>query len=219
MNTDLVAYYRERAQEYEQVYQKPERQEELAQLTAMLQQIFAGKHVFEVACGTGYWTERIAATANYVLATDINEAVLDIARKKDYPDDHVAFRRADIFDLSSFTQQYESLFGGFIWSHILLQDLPKFTSILNTHVVPGGTVVLVDNNYVEGSSLPIAQQDEASNTYQARVLENGSKHLVLKNFPTEKYLRELLQDQATDIEFISLKHYWLLRYRTLETKE
>ncbi|MDX5482669.1 MAG: class I SAM-dependent methyltransferase [Hymenobacteraceae bacterium] len=219
MNTDLVAYYRERAKEYERIYHKPERQEELAQLIAILQGFFAGKHVFEIACGTGYWTERIATTANYVLATDINEAVLDIARKKSYPDDRVTFRQADIFDLSSFTQQYESLFGGFIWSHVLLQDLAKFTSILRKHVVPGGTVVLVDNNYVQGSSLPITQQDEVGNTYQSRTLDDGSTHLVLKNFPTEEYIRELLQGQATDIEFISLEHYWVLRYKTLKTGE
>jgi ubiquinone/menaquinone biosynthesis C-methylase UbiE len=124
MNTDLVAYYRERAQEYERVYQKPERQEELSEFSAILQEIFAGKHVFEIACGTGYWTERIARAANFILATDINEAVLDVARAKAYPEDRVTFKQADIFSLKDTLVRYESLFGGFIWSHILLQDLP-----------------------------------------------------------------------------------------------
>ena len=215
MNTDLVVYYRERAQEYERVYQKTERQEELAQLSSILQDTFAGKHVFEIACGTGYWTERIAATANFVLATDINESVLDIARSKVYPENHVAFRQADIFNLKEELQaRYESLLGGFILSHIPLQDLPHFIDILHSCVVPGGMVVLMDNNFVEGSSLPISQQDEAGNTYQTRTLSNGSTHLVLKNFPTEHALRELLKGKATDIEFINLTHYWVLRYKT-----
>jgi 2-polyprenyl-3-methyl-5-hydroxy-6-metoxy-1,4-benzoquinol methylase len=216
MNKDLVTYYSERAQEYERVYQKPERQAELEQLSTRLQEIFAGKHVIEIACGTGYWTERIAKTANFVLATDINEAVLDIARAKTYPPDVVAFRQADIFNLTELATTYESLFGGFIWSHIGLQDLQQFITILNSHVVPGGTVVLTDNNYVEGSSSPITQQDEHGNTYQTRTLDNGSTHLVLKNFPTEAFLRELLQGQASAIEFISMQHYWLLRYKTPE---
>lgn len=216
MNTDLVAYYKERAQEYERVYEKPERQEELAQLSSILQDTFAGKHVFEVACGTGYWTERIAATANFVLATDINEAVLDIARSKVYPEDHVVFRQADIFNLKEEDLQarYESLLGGFILSHIRLQDLHQFIDILNSCVVPGGMVLLMDNNFVEGSSLPITQQDEAGNTYQTRTLSNGSTHLVLKNFLAEQTLRDLLKDKATDMEFIHLTHYWLLRYKT-----
>jgi 2-polyprenyl-3-methyl-5-hydroxy-6-metoxy-1,4-benzoquinol methylase len=216
MNKDLVTYYSERAQEYERVYQKPERQAELAQLSTRLQEIFAGKHVIEIACGTGYWTEHIAKTANFVLATDINEAVLDIARAKTYPPDVVAFRQADIFNLTELATTYESLFGGFIWSHIGLQDLQQFIAILNSHVVPGGTVVLTDNNYVEGSSSPITEQDEHGNTYQTRTLDNGSTHLVLKNFPTGAFLRELLQGQATDVEFVSLKYYWLLRYKTPE---
>ncbi|MFD2246939.1 class I SAM-dependent methyltransferase [Pontibacter ruber] len=215
MNTDLFTYYKERAQEYERVYQKPERQEELRQATAILQDIFSGRHVFEVACGTGYWTERIAATANFILATDINEAVLEVAKTKTYPKDSVSFRQADLFDLASLAAKYESLFGGFIWSHIRLQDLPHFIGILNNRVVPGGTVVLMDNHYVEGSSLPISQQDVNGNTYQTRTLENGSQHLVLKNFPTEAGIRELLQDKATDINFTNLQHYWILSYKTL----
>ncbi|MHC2993366.1 hypothetical protein OB13_17955 [Pontibacter sp. HJ8] len=215
MNTDLVAYYKERAQEYEQVYQKPERQEELSELTAILQEIFAGKHVFEIACGTGYWTERIARAANFILATDINEAVLDLARAKSYPEERVTFKQADIFSLKDTLVRYESIFGGFIWSHILLQDLPKFIDILNSRVVAGGTVVLMDNNYVEGSSLPVAEQDEAGNTYQIRTLDNGSTHRVLKNFPTEEFLRKVLEGKATDIEYIRKEHYWLLRYKAL----
>ena len=215
MNTDLVTYYKERAHEYELVYQKPERQEELRQATAILQDIFSGKHVFEIACGTGYWTERLAAAANFILATDINETMLDVAKAKTYPADSVTFRRADLFNLPALAAKYESLFGGFIFSHIRLQELQKFISILNSRVVPGGTVVLLDNNYVEESSLPVSEQDEAGNTYQTRTLADGSTHLVLKNFPVEQAVRELLQGKATDIHFTSLRHYWILSYKTL----
>jgi demethylmenaquinone methyltransferase/2-methoxy-6-polyprenyl-1,4-benzoquinol methylase len=73
----------------------------------------------------------------------------------------------------------------------------------------------MDNHYVEGSSLPVAEQDEAGNTYQIRTLDDGSTHRVLKNFPTEEFLRKVLEDKATDIEFINKKHYWLLRYKAL----
>lgn len=213
MNTDLVLYYKERAQEYEQVYQKPERQEELRQLTKLLQDIFKDKTVFEVACGTGYWTERIAETAHFILATDINEAVLEVARAKSYPNENVNYKQADLFKLKQ-AAKYESLFGGFIWSHIKLEALPAFLSIINSCVNPGGTVVLVDNNFVEGSSLPISHRDEQGNTYQTRTLANGSTHQVLKNFPTESQLRQLLQGIATDIRLTNLPHYWLLTYKT-----
>ncbi|MEJ8803709.1 class I SAM-dependent methyltransferase [Pontibacter sp. H249] len=214
MNTDLVLYYKERAQEYEQVYQKPERQEELQQLTKLLQNTFKDKTVFEIACGTGYWTERIAETAHYILATDVNEAVLEVARAKVYPNENVSYKQADLFKLSQLAK-YESLFGGFIWSHVKLQELPKFLCIINSCVNPGGTVVLIDNNYVEGSSLPITHQDEQGNTYQTRTLRNSTEHRVLKNFPEEEQLYKLLKGLANDIKLTTFKHYWMITYTTL----
>lgn len=60
MNTDIISYYKDRAKEYEKKYSKPERQEDLKSIATILQEIFADKQVLEIACGTGYWTEKIA---------------------------------------------------------------------------------------------------------------------------------------------------------------
>ncbi|MFZ5805610.1 MAG: class I SAM-dependent DNA methyltransferase [Verrucomicrobiota bacterium] len=78
----LSDYYNKRAQEYEQIYAKPERQEALGKLKAHLREILRGHDVLEIACGTGYWTEVIASIARSVLATDISEEMLSIARQK-----------------------------------------------------------------------------------------------------------------------------------------
>ena len=124
MNTDIVSYYKDRALEYEKIYSKPERQEDLKIATGILHEIFAGKQVLEIACGTGYWTEKIAEKASSVLATDINETVIDVAKKKGLSAEHVSFEIADIYNFPAH-DKFESLFGGFIWSHVLLQDLDK----------------------------------------------------------------------------------------------
>jgi len=60
IESSMVSYYAERAREYERIYYKPERQHDLQRLRAFVERAFAGAHVFEVACGTGYWTEIIA---------------------------------------------------------------------------------------------------------------------------------------------------------------
>ena len=68
VHTDLQAYYAQRAASYEEIYAKPERQTDLAILHQRLRTLFAGQRVLEIACGTGYWTADLAASAAQVLA-------------------------------------------------------------------------------------------------------------------------------------------------------
>ena len=93
----LESYYAKRASEYERIYDKAERQDELAWLRERLPRLFEGRRVLEVACGTGYWTQFIAKRAAHVTACDINEAVLEIAREKPIAKGRVTFARADAF--------------------------------------------------------------------------------------------------------------------------
>lgn len=213
LNSDPILYYRDRAREYEKIYSRPERQNDLKQVTQILQKIFNNKEIFEIACGTGYWTERIAKTAKTILATDINDTVIEVAKSKNYSPAAVRFQTVDIFNLPP-EIMYESVFGGFIWSHIKLEDLNNFINRLHRIIIKDGTAVFIDNNYVEGSSLPITDIDKMGNTFQTRQLENGSKHKVLKNFPNERFLRQFLADKASDINIINLEYYWILTYRT-----
>lgn len=208
MNTDMITYYKARANEYEKIYSKPERQEDLLTGTGILQDIFAGKEVCEIACGTGYWTERIAATAHSVSATDINESVIKVAKSKNIL--NVSFDVADLFNLDP-SAKYECLFAGFIWSHIKLEELDHFIDTVNRLVETNGTIVFMDNNFVEGSSTAITETDDKGNTYQTRKLEDGTTHKVLKNFPEEKFFGELLKDKGFEITFINLKYYWILK--------
>jgi len=208
MNQDLISYYKDRAKEYEKVYLKPERQEDLLKATTVLQNLLFQKTVLEIACGTGYWTEKIAETAASVYATDINESVIDIARSKYYKN-KVAFALADIYNFTP-EKKNESVFGGFIWSHILLQDLDKFINKVQDFVALDGTIVFMDNNYVEGSNHAITKTDEQGNTYQTRKLENGTSHLVLKNFPTKDFIFQKLSSIATEINFINFTYYWIV---------
>ncbi len=214
MNSDMISYYKDRAKEYEKIYDKPERQSDLLHAGQILQDTFKNKNVFEIACGTGYWTEKIAFTANSILATDINETVIEVAKTKSYSPATVGFRIANIFNLPNFDKQ-ESLFGGFIWSHIKLQDLNVFVDIVNNLVENGGTIVFMDNNYVDGSSLSLTEKDNWGNTYQTRTLENGTIHKVLKNFPTEKFIKQHLINKATHIKFINLQYYWIFIYEKI----
>ena len=208
----MISYYRDRAKEYEKIYDKPERQDDLKKITGILQGIFNGEEVFEIACGTGYWTERIARAARKIHATDINEAVLEVADSKSYFPAEVKFSVADIFHLS-LKIKYGTLFGGFIWSHIRVQDLQRFLDIIFQKVSARGTIVFLDNQYIEGSSSPVTFTDKQGNTYQTRKLENGKTYEVLKNFPDENFIRDLFRDKQGNLQYIKLDYYWLVIFK------
>lgn len=203
-------YYALRAPHYEALYSKPERQSDLADLKTRLSQSLAGRHILEIACGTGYWTQAIAETALQILATDINEPMLEVARAKQYPPGKVAFECNDMYQLSP--GHFNALFGGFIWSHILWQDLPGWLDHLHQLLRPGSRVVFTDNCFVAGSNTPIAETDSFGNTYQLRPLPDGSSHLVVKNFPKRSDIAALMNKRAARWAFSKLSYYWMLEY-------
>jgi len=203
-------YYSKRAAEYEQIYQKPERQHELEWLRGRIPAIFRDRTVLEVACGTGYWTQYIARTAAKVHACDINDSVLEIAREKPIPKGRVNFFKADAVSLEGVPAGCDAAFAGFWWSHVKKSELAKFVQNLASKLEPGAVVAILDNQYAEGSSTAILRRDAEGNTYQMRKLANGEEYEVLKNFPGAAELAEALRPVAREAHLESLAYYWLL---------
>ena len=211
---DLRDYYAQRANEYERVYAKPERRDDIARLAALLQDSLRGQDILEVACGTGYWTVLIAQTAHAVLAIDVNPEVIAVAQTKEYPPDRVHFALADAFTLAGVAGSFTAGFAGFWWSHLTRTQLNRFLRAFHQVLGPDRLVVVADNRYVAGSNHPITRRDTEGNTYQRRTLDNGRTFDVLKNFPTEAELRESVAGMARDVQVTTLTYYWCMTYRT-----
>lgn len=210
---ELLAYYARRAEEYEGVYKKPERQGELAHLHELLPRLLRGCNVLEVACGTGYWTHVVAPAARSLLATDQSMEMLEIARRKCFPPGRVRLVQADAYNLAPLREQFTGGLAAFWWSHVPKQDLPRFLAGFHEKLTPPAPVVFIDNRYVEGSSTPIWRVDSEGNTYQQRTLRSGSRHEVLKNFPTASELLDAVRAWADAPEVCQLSYYWILRYQ------
>ncbi len=211
----MKEYYARRAAEYERIYAKPERQPDLEKLKRLVQSALAGRNVLEIACGTGWWTERYAPFARSVHATDVNEEVLAIARSKNYPDGRVQFAIGDAFKPDLIPGKFDAVFAGFWWSHLTRPAISAFLAQLNRRI--GGTgsgaiALFLDNRYVEGSSTPVSGTDDAGNTYQLRKLDDGSVHRVLKNFPDAAELNAAVPPGARGAKLTELQYYWLLEY-------
>jgi demethylmenaquinone methyltransferase/2-methoxy-6-polyprenyl-1,4-benzoquinol methylase len=212
-SAELLDYYRRRAAEYEAIYAKPERQADLARLRETIPARLRGKRVLEIACGTGYWTERVARVAASVVSTDALDEPMQVARTKSYPPGVVRFEQGDAYRLDAKLGSFDGALAVFWWSHIPLARIGEFLDSLHARLAPGAVVVMMDNTYVDGSSTPIAETDAQGNTYQLRKLKDGSVSRVLKNFPTEAGLRAALGKRAASFSWEALQYYWLAEYR------
>ena len=211
--SDLLAYYRARANEYEKVYEKPERLSDLRQLHDLVPEWAAGRRVLEVACGTGYWTRRIAPRAATITGCDLEPEVLKLARARQPAATPAQFVAGDAFALDRVPGEFDAGFVGFWWSHMLRADTGRFLAGLHARLSPGSRVLIVDNRYVEGSNWPITRTDPRGNTYQHRVLENGAEYEVLKNFPSPAELRDAIASAGgTAAAVHELKYYWYATY-------
>jgi SAM-dependent methyltransferase len=205
----LGDYYADRAAEYDEVYRKPERQADLARLKQLLPPLAAGKRVLEIAAGTGYWTQVLASTAAQITATDLNAETIAIAAQRDYDPAPVALRTADAYRLDTVPGEFDLVFCGFWWSHIVRADVPRFLAGVRERTGAGVQLVLVDNRYVPGSNHPISRTGPDGDTYQNRRLADGREYEVLKNFPSRDQLAADLEPAATDLAWTELEYYWL----------
>jgi demethylmenaquinone methyltransferase/2-methoxy-6-polyprenyl-1,4-benzoquinol methylase len=208
----LKAYYAARAREYERVYAKPERQADLRQLETLLPGLFAGRRVLEVACGTGYWTRFLVQGASAIVAVDATAETLEVAADRSWPPGRVSFRVADAYALPDELGAFDAAFAGFWWSHVPVRERARFLGTLDRRLTAGARVVLLDNLFVAGSSTPITSRDADGNTYQRRRLDDGSEHVVVKNFPSATDLRGDIEAFGRNMRFTALQYYWLFSY-------
>ncbi|NMV37592.1 class I SAM-dependent methyltransferase [Ralstonia insidiosa] len=207
----MLDYYAKRAPEYERIYTKPERQGDLAWLKACVRDVTRGARVLDLACGTGFWTEAMA-DARSIVGADYNDTVLRIARGKGIAG--AAFVQADNDALPFAPGMFDVMTAGCWWSHVPLQHLRQHVEGLHRVLGPGVRVLWFDNQYVFGSSTPVAYNDEHGNTWQRRPLSDGSEHDVLKSFPDDPTLLQTVAGIAQDVRINRLQYYWTLEYLT-----
>ena len=209
----MKSYYAARASEYDRVYEKPERQADIRLLEKWLSSHFAGCHLLEIACGTGYWTQFIAPLTADIVAIDAAAETMDIAKTR-VPAEKVSFLVADAYLLPKDLGVFDAAFAGFWVSHIPKSRRKDFIVGMIDHLKPGAKVVFVDNRYVEGSNHPITECDIEGNTYQTRKLADGTMHRVLKNFPTEDELVDMIGENGEKSMFTNFEYYWAFEYKT-----
>ncbi len=185
--------------------------EDADEVAEYLETALANKSVLELGCGSGFWTETIAQSASAMLATDINDEMLELAQERDYPEGVVEFAKTDWLTLDvPEGRPLNACFGAGVWSHVKREDYSKVLANIRRVVGAGGVLILVDDNTVEGFTRPVARTDAEGNTYQIREQADGARVEILKNFPTDSYLKKKFSAVARDIRLSRNEYFWML---------
>ena len=207
----MKEYYAARAKEYDQIYAKPERQADLRLIEQWLPPRFVGARVLEIAAGTGYWSQFIAPIATSLLGIDASAETLQIAQARPN-NENAQWLVGDAYALPALDEPFDAAFAGFWFSHVPLARQQEFLLGLNKTLQSGARVVMLDNLYVEGNSTPLTAPDSEGDTYQIRKLADGSSHRVLKNYPKEFDLCELVASFGEQPTYTTWQYYWAFEY-------
>ncbi len=206
-------FYAKIASNHDRVYDKAERQDDLAAMRGHVAEVLRGHTVLELACGTGYWTRIIAETADKVVATDINPEMIAMAQLRKLDPAKVALRVADARDLPADIGDFTAVFIGFWWSHVKREEYERFLARLKAKVGKDVLLVLLDDDYVEGSSETVARTDLEGNTYQIRSTPEGERYEIPKTYPSDSALRKKLASSVREIKIVRNEFYWMLSCR------
>jgi demethylmenaquinone methyltransferase/2-methoxy-6-polyprenyl-1,4-benzoquinol methylase len=148
------AFYQARAPEYDEWWQgrgRYDRGDEVAaawdhqvtQIERALEFFDARGDVLELAGGTGWWTERLARTAERLTVVDASSEALEINRQRLGRDD-VEYLVADLLSWMP-SKAFDVVFFSFWLSHVPRSRFSWFWDLVASCLGPSGRVFFIDN--------------------------------------------------------------------------
>jgi SAM-dependent methyltransferase len=214
MIDDIQEYYNQRARIYEEIYRRddPVRQAELASVARYLAENLEDRRVLEIACGTGYWSERVSGVVQHLTGIDRSAEMLEIATAKALPAEKVRFVEGDAFALHEVEGKFDAALAVFWFSHVPKARIGTFLDGLHQRIGPGALVVLADNMYNDGLGGEIIRPEGSEDTYKIRKLPDGSRHRIVKNYYEEMDLKKIFEPYGDDLEITIGMCYWWVSY-------
>ncbi len=191
------AYYEARAPEYDEWWQRRGRYDrgpvlveewnrEVAQVATALDAFGATGDVLELAGGTGWWTARLAHTAQHLTVVDSSPASLELNRERVARPD-VDYVVADLITWQP-SRTYDVVFFSFWLSHVPRHRFSDFWALVRSCLEPGGRVFLIDNHEEIADSYVIRRDSDL----ELRRVHDGGEFQVVEVFYEPEELQVLL---------------------------
>ena len=192
-----IAYYRARASEYDEWFLRTGRYDqgsvwnaqwfrEVADLEAIRSSFHPAGDALELACGTGWWTERLVRTATTLTAVDVAPEVVQLNRRRLVPHP-VTYLQADLFTWEP-PQRYDVVFFSFWLSHIPPDRFAGFWDVVARALRPGGRIFFIDAYQSERAEAA----DQRASLLSQRELNDGRQFEIIKIFYQPAELQQRL---------------------------
>jgi len=218
---EQIAYYRARAEEYDDWFLRrgsydrgAERnrawfsqvEEVRVRLDAELSLLPEGGRVLELACGTGLWTERLAAHAAGVDAVDAAPEVIRLNRERlcrEGLERRVEHTQADLFEWRP-ERRYPLVFFGFWLSHVPSARFESFWRLIEDCLDERGRFFFVDN--LRTRTHPFSDQNGER---ARRTLADGRAFEIVKIFHEPEALERRLAGMGWQAEVRATEDFFL----------
>lgn len=217
---EQIAYYRARAAEYDQWWERLGRYDrgdpataawrsEAAQVREAFAELPIDKaDVLELAPGTGIWTRPLAARAARVVAVDAAPEMIAVNRHRlGELAARLHFVQADLFHLPLRYTADVVVFCFWI-SHIPRERLDAFLTTVANVVRPGGTVFFLDGRPAPQATAVGDVLPGPGDQLMTRRLNDGRPFRVVKNFWAGAQLRHRFAAAGIDIEVRETSTYF-----------
>jgi demethylmenaquinone methyltransferase/2-methoxy-6-polyprenyl-1,4-benzoquinol methylase len=206
---DMVDYYRARAAEYDEWWERTGRYDQGLESNARwfseMREVFTAfdaldlrGDVLELAPGTGIWTERLIRTAETITAVDASEEMIAMNRAK-VGGDRVTYVIADLFTWQP-DRQYDGVCFGFWISHVPADRLNDFLCTVAAALKPGGRVFFVDGRREPTTTAKNHVLPHIGEQVMTRKLNDGRSYQIVKNFYAPAALAARCRDVGLDMD-------------------
>jgi SAM-dependent methyltransferase len=200
------AYYRGRAPDYDEWWQglgpydrgpegRAEWERQVAAVEDALSAFGPRGDVLELAGGTGWWTERLARTADALTVVDASAETIALNRRRVGRRD-VDYVQADIFRWRP-ERLHDVVFFSFWLSHVPRNRFGEFWTLVRSCLAPGGRAFLIDNRRApddaKGRDPHVASYEP---DLHRRRLKDGSEWRVVKVMYAPAELEALIEAEG-----------------------
>ncbi|MBA3947217.1 MAG: class I SAM-dependent methyltransferase [Herpetosiphonaceae bacterium] len=187
----MKAYYRARAAEYDEWWNRQGRYDRGSEANARwfaeanevynaLDALALAGDILELAPGTGIWTERLARTAHRITAVDASREMVELNRAK-VANTQVEYVLADLFTWQP-SRTYDAVCFGFWLSHVPSERLDAFLQMVASALKVGGTIFFVDGRREPTSTAADHQLPAPETELMTRRLNDGRSYEIVKRF-------------------------------------